>query len=32
MEYLRAEVTLVEAEKLAFAAEDYDTLGRLYMP
>jgi hypothetical protein len=32
MEYLEAEATLVEAERLAFAARDWDTLSRLYMP
>jgi hypothetical protein len=32
MDYLRAEATLVEAEKAAMAEDDYDTLGRLYMP
>jgi len=32
MEYLAAEQTLLEAERLAIAQNDYDTLGRLYMP
>src|SRR5690242_7978096 len=32
MEYLDAEKTLCEAEKIALAQRDYDTLGRLYMP
>src|SRR5690242_14360055 len=32
MEYLDAEKTLCEAEKIALAERDYDTLGRLYMP
>jgi hypothetical protein len=32
MEYLDAEKTLCEAEKIAFAQRDFDTLGRLYMP
>lgn len=32
MEYLRAEKTLVEAESLATAQGDFDTLSRLYMP
>lgn len=32
MEYLQAEKTLVEAERLATAAGDFDTLSRLYMP
>jgi hypothetical protein len=32
MEYLDAEGTLVEAEKQAVAQDDFDTLGRLYMP
>ena len=32
MEYLAAEKTLVEADRLATKLEDLDTLGRLYMP
>jgi hypothetical protein len=32
MEYIDAEKTLCEAEKIAFAQRDFDTLGRLYMP
>src|SRR5437763_13710397 len=32
MEYLDAEKTLCEAEKIAFAQRDFDTLARLYMP
>jgi hypothetical protein len=32
MDYLVAETTLVSAEKLALAADDFDTLSRLYMP
>src|SRR5258705_13581697 len=32
MEYLAAEATLVDAETIALAQEDFDTLGRLYMP
>lgn len=32
MDYLAAEKTLVQAEELAFAANDFDTLSRLYMP
>jgi hypothetical protein len=32
MDYLRAEATLVEAEKAAMAQSDFDTLSRLYMP
>lgn len=31
-DYLRAEAILVEAERLAARAEDFDTLARLYMP
>src|SRR5277367_1099885 len=31
-DYLAAEAALVEAETLAFALADFDTLGRLYMP
>ena len=31
-DYLAAEAALVRAESLALAAEDIDTLGRLYMP
>ena len=31
-DYLRAEATLVEAERIATRLEDYDTLARLYMP
>src|SRR4051812_8009067 len=31
-EYLAAEATLVEAERLATSLNDFDTLGRLYMP
>ena len=31
-DYLAAEAALVEAEALALAADDFDTLGRLYMP
>jgi hypothetical protein len=32
MDYLAAEVTLLEAERVAFALDDFDTLSRLYMP
>jgi hypothetical protein len=32
MDYLRAEAALVEAERHAWAARDWDTLARLYMP
>src|SRR3954447_22313272 len=32
MEYLQAEATLAEAERRAWAARDWDTLARLYMP
>src|SRR5437773_3665545 len=32
MDYLRAESTLVQAERIAIALEDSDTLARLYMP
>src|SRR5881275_2878658 len=32
MEYLEAEKTLCNAEKIAFEQRDFDTLGRLYMP
>jgi hypothetical protein len=32
MDYLRAEQTLVRAERLAWAAQDWDALARLYMP
>ena len=32
MEYLAAEATLAEAERHAWAARDWDTLSRLYMP
>lgn len=32
MEYLRAEAALVEAERYAWTARDWDTLARLYMP
>ena len=32
MEYLEAETTLAEAEERAWAAKDFDTLARLYMP
>lgn len=32
MDYLRAEAALVRAERLAWAARDWDTLSRLYMP
>jgi hypothetical protein len=32
MEYLQAEATLCEAEKLAWTQQDWDTLARLYMP
>src|SRR3954454_14792782 len=32
MDYLRAEAALGEAERLAWAARDWDTLARLYMP
>lgn len=32
MEYLRAEAVLVEAERRAWAARDWDALSRLYMP
>ena len=32
MEYLAAEATLVDAEAIALTQEDFDTLGRLYMP
>lgn len=32
MDYLRAEQTLAQAEAMAFAQEDFDTLSRLYMP
>ena len=32
MEYLAAEAVLLEAEAAALAAEDFDTLGRLYFP
>lgn len=32
MDYLAAEATLVQAEQLALAAGDFDTLSRLYMP
>jgi hypothetical protein len=32
MEYLAAEATLAQAERQAWAARDWDTLARLYMP
>src|SRR5690242_11043060 len=32
MEYLDAEATLARAEQIAWAARDWDTLSRLYMP
>ena len=32
MEYLQAEATLSAAEEVAWAAKDFDTLARLYMP
>jgi hypothetical protein len=32
MDYLQAEKTLVRAERLAWAAQDWDALARLYMP
>jgi hypothetical protein len=32
MDYIAAERTLLRAEELALAGEDFDTLGRLYMP
>src|SRR5438105_5189631 len=32
MQYLQAEATLARAEELAWAARDFDTLARLYMP
>jgi hypothetical protein len=32
MDYLRAEAALAEAERQAWAARDWDTLARLYMP
>src|SRR5438309_5263992 len=32
MEYLAAEATLIDAESLASAINDFDTLARLYMP
>src|SRR5688572_26100595 len=32
MDYLRAEAALARAEELAWAAQDWDTLARLYMP
>ena len=32
MDYLAAEATLAEAEKRAWAAQDFDSLSRLYMP
>src|SRR5438105_454775 len=32
MEYLAAEDSLAQAEQLALAARDFDTLARLYMP
>ncbi len=32
MEYLAAEATLADAERQAWAARDWDTLARLYMP
>jgi hypothetical protein len=32
MDYLQAEKTLVQAERLAWVAEDFDALARLYMP
>jgi hypothetical protein len=32
MEYLRAEATLVEAERIALSSNDFDSLARLYMP
>jgi hypothetical protein len=32
MQYLQAEAALMEAEQMALAASDYDTLSRLYMP
>src|SRR5438046_594463 len=31
-EYLQAEATLADAEARAWAARDFDTLSRLYMP
>jgi hypothetical protein len=32
MQYLHAEAALMQAEQMALAAPDYDTLSRLYMP